>query len=112
MSKFFRRRPPSRGPLPSPGLFLEWAGFLTVLFLLANLAGLREFTSFLNGTIGSTTLNWQTAAFLGAVYVFVYLAFVLGAPILVLAALILKLWQRALAKKGIPDESRPQIEMD
>jgi uncharacterized SAM-binding protein YcdF (DUF218 family) len=61
----------------------------------------------LNGTIGSTTLSWQTAAFLGAAYVFVYLAFILGAPILVLAALILKLWQRALAKKGVTDESRP-----
>jgi hypothetical protein len=107
MSKFFSRRSKSTGPLPSPGYFLEWAAFLMVLYIIVNLAGMREFTSVLNGTIGSTTLSWQTAAFLGAAYVFVYLAFILGAPILVLAALILKLWQRALAKKGVTDESRP-----
>lgn len=112
MSKLFSRRPKSTGPLPSPGYFLEWAGFLTVLFVIVNLMGMRGFTSVLNGTIGSTTLSWQTAAFLGAVYVFVYLAFVLGAPMLVLAALILKLWQRMLAKKGVTDESRPQARMD
>jgi len=108
MSKFFCRRPKSKGPLPSPGYFLEWAGFLTVLYIVVNLSGLRQFTSVLNGTIGSTTLDWQTAAFLGAVYVFVYLAFVLGAPILVLAALILKLWQKMLTKKGVTDEPGPQ----
>jgi hypothetical protein len=108
MSKFFSRRAKSKGPLPSPGYFLEWAAFLTVLYVMASLAGMREYTSVLNGTIGSTTLSWQTAAFLGAAYVFVYLAFILGAPILVLAALMLKLWQRA--KKGITDESRPSAE--
>jgi hypothetical protein len=112
MSKFFSRRPKSKGPLPSPGYFLEWADFLTALFIIVNLIGLRDYTSVLNGTIGSTTLSWQTAAFLGAAYVFVYLAFVLGAPILVLAALILKLWQKVLAKKGISDESRSAVEMD
>jgi hypothetical protein len=105
MTKFFSRRAKSKGPLPSPGYFLEWAAFLTVLYIIVNLAGMREFTSVLNGTIGSTTLSWQTAAFLGAAYVFVYLAFILGAPILVLAALILKLWQRA--RKGVTDESKP-----
>ena len=112
MIKFFSRGLKLKGPLPSPGYFLEWAGFLTVLFIIVNLAGMRGFTSVLNGTIGSTTLSWQTAAFLGAAYVFVYLAFVLGAPILVLAALILKLWQRMLGKKGIAYESRPQAEVD
>jgi hypothetical protein len=112
MSKFFSRRPKAKGPLPSPGYLLEWAGFLTLLFVIVNVAGMREFTSVLNGTNGSTTLNWQTAAFLGAAYVFVYLAFVLGAPILVLAALMLKLWQRLIAKGITDDESRPQAEMD
>ena len=107
MSKFFSRRPKAKGPLPSPKYFLEWAAFLTVLFIIVNLVGLRDYTSVLNGTIGSTTLSWQTAAFLGAAYVFVYLAFVLGAPTLVLAALILKLWQR-LISKGATDESRTQ----
>ena len=111
MSKFFSRRPRVKGPLPSPGYLLEWAVFLSVLFLVVNLAGMREFTSVLNGTVGSTNLSWQTAAFLGAAYVFVYLAFVLGAPILVLAALMLKLWQRLVAKDAA-DESRPQTQLD
>lgn len=105
MNIFFSRHSKTKGPLPSPLYFLQWAGLLTVLYIIVNLAGMREFTSVLNGTIGSTTLSWQTAAFLGAAYVFVYLAFILGAPILVLAALILKLWQRV--KKGVTDESRP-----
>ncbi len=105
MSKFFSRRRKLTGPLPSPGYFLEWAGFLTILFIIVNLAGMRQYTSVMNGTIGSTTLSWQTAAFLGAAYVFVYLAFVLGAPILVLAALILKLWRRF--QKGDTNDSRP-----
>ena len=61
MSKFFCRRTKAKGPLPSPGYFLEWAGFLTVLYLIVNLAGLRQFTSVLNGTIGSTTLSWPRA---------------------------------------------------
>jgi hypothetical protein len=112
VSKFFSRRPKTKGPLPSAGYLLEWAGFLTVLFIIANLAGLREFTSVLNGTIGSTNLDWQTAAFLGAAYIFIYLAFVLGAPILILAAGILKLWQRVVAKKAVTDESNAQAEMD
>jgi len=112
MSKFFSRRSRKpQGPFPSPGYFLEWAAFLTVLFIIVNLAGLREYTSVLNGTIGSTNLSWQTAAFLGAAYVIVYLAFILGAPILVLAAGILKLGQRVRVKKGIPDESRSQAEL-
>jgi hypothetical protein len=105
MIKFFSRRSKSTGPLPSPAYFIQWAALLTFLYIVVNLAGMREYTSVLNGTIGSTTLSWQTASFLGAAYVFVYLAFILGAPILVLAALILKLWQRA--KKGVTDESRP-----
>jgi hypothetical protein len=111
MSRFFSRRPKTTGPLPSPGYLLEWAGFLTVLFIIVNLVGLREYTSVLNGTIGSTTLDWQTAAFLGAAYVFVYLAFVIGAPTLVLAAFILKLWKKLIAK-GATDESRPQAQVD
>ena len=107
MIKLFSRGSKAKGPLPSPAYFLQWAALLTVLYIIVNLAGMREYTSVLNGTIGSTTLNWQTASFLGAAYVFVYLAFILGAPILVLAALILKLWQRSLVKKGVTDESRP-----
>jgi hypothetical protein len=112
MSKFFslpwKSKP--QGVLPAPGYFLQWAGLLAVLFLIVQAAGLREFTSVLNGTIGSTSLDWKTASFLGAVYVFVYLGFVVVAPIFVLAALILKIWGRAIATKVRVDESRTNAE--
>jgi len=112
MSKFFSRGPGPTGSLPSPLYFMQWAAMFAVLFLVVNLAGMREYTSVLNGTIGSTTLSWQTASFLGAAYVFVYLAFVLGVPILVFAALILKLCQIFFPKKGIENDSRPQAQVD
>jgi len=106
MSKFFSRQPKSKGPLPSSGYFLEWAGLLMALFLIANLAGMRQFTSVLNGTVGSTSLDWQTASFLGAAYVMVYLAFVLGAPTLIIAAGILTLWRRFARNKETYDEPK------
>lgn len=107
MSKFFpsRNRPP-KGSLPSALYLLEWAALFIVIFIIAHLAGLRNFTSVLNGTIGSTSLDWKTAAFLGVAYVIIYLGAVLVAPIFILGALILKLWQRATATKGATDESR------
>ena len=37
----------------SPKDLLQRAGAISVLFLVAHLAGLREFTSVLNGTVGS-----------------------------------------------------------
>jgi hypothetical protein len=108
MSKFFSRasRASSRGSLPSATYLLEWAGLLLVIFVIAHLAGLRDFTSVLNGTIGSTSMSWQTAALLGVAYVLIYLGVVLVAPILLLAALLLKIWRRMLAAKGAIDESR------
>jgi hypothetical protein len=114
MSKFFSRRSKSaaRGGLPAPGYFLEWAGMLVVLFVIVQLAGLREFTSVLNGTVGSTSMDWRTAFFLGTAYVIVYLGFVVVAPILVVAAFILKLWQRVVATKGATDESRTNVQKD
>jgi hypothetical protein len=104
MSKFFSRRPKTKGPLPSANYFLEWAGWLTVLFVIATVAGMRPFTSVLNGTIGSTTLDWQTASFLGAAYVMAYLAFVLGAPTLIIAAGILTLIRKLSRNKESNDE--------
>jgi hypothetical protein len=112
MSKFFSRplRSSSQGSLPSALYLLEWAGLLTVLFVIAQVAGLRNFTSVLNGTVGSTNMDWNTAALLGVTYVIIYLGVVIIVPILVLAALILKIWRRILATKGAADESRANPE--
>ena len=111
MSKFFQRNNRRvRGPIASPLYLLEWAAMLTILFVIVQLAGLREFKSVLNGTVGSTHLSWQTASFLGAAYIFVYLGFVIVVPILILAAGILKVWQRIVGTKQPADESRASIE--
>jgi hypothetical protein len=63
------------------------------LFLMAHLAGFREFTSVLNGTVGSVALGWNFSAFLAVIYIFLYLAFVILVPVMILAALILTVWQ-------------------
>ena len=113
MSKFFPSRPlpaPRRSGLPSALYLLEWAALLTVLFIIAHLTGLREFTSILNGTIGSTTMDWQIASWLGVAYVLIYLAAVIIVPILLLAALILKMCQKIAATKGANNESRANAE--
>ena len=78
---------------------LQRAGAISVLFLSVHLAGLREFTSVLNGTIGSLALGWKLSAFLAVSYIVLYLAFVLLVPVLILAAAILTLWQQYIRKE-------------
>ena len=72
---------------------LQRAAAISGLFLLVHLARFREFTGILNGTIGSLALGWNLSAFLAVVYILLYLAFVILVPVLVLAALILSIWQ-------------------
>jgi hypothetical protein len=79
------------------------AAGISGLFLLAHLAGLREFTSVLNGTVGSTAVDAKLGAFLAVVYILLYLAFVVLVPVLILAAIILTAWQRCSRK----EESAP-----
>ena len=74
--------------------FVRHAVLVCLIFAVAHFCGLREFTSVLNGTTGSTELDWQTAAALGVTYVLLYLAFVLGVPTMLLAATLLALWHR------------------
>ena len=64
-----------------------------------HLAGFREFTGVLNGTIGSLALGWNLSAFLAVIYIVLYLAFVVLVPILILAAGILAIGQRFLAPR-------------
>ena len=78
---------------------LQRAGAISALFLILHLAGLREFTGVLNGTIGSLALGWKLSAFLAVIYIVFYLAFVVLVPILVLAAALLTIWQWCIRKK-------------
>ena len=81
----------------SPKDFLRRAVALLLIFLAVHLAGLREFTSFLNGTTASVELGRGMSAFLGLVYVFSYLGVVLLVPILLLAAAMLAGWKHFVA---------------
>ena len=83
----------------SPKDLLQRAGAISVLVLVAHLAGLREFTSVLNGTIGSVAAGWKLSGFLALIYILLYLAFVILVPVLVLAAMILTVWRRWVRKK-------------
>ena len=78
---------------------LQRALGVSVLFLLAHLAGLREFTSVLNGTVGSVAAGWKLSGFLALIYLLLYLASVILVPVLVLAATILAVWQQCVQKE-------------
>jgi hypothetical protein len=65
-----------------------------------DLAGFREFTGILNGTIGSLTPDWNLSAFLAVIYIVFYLAFVILVPVLILAALMLICWQYSHRNNG------------
>ena len=100
MSKFFGRRPAifTPGEFQPVKFLLRCAGAISLLFLVAHLAGLRAFTCILNGTVGSLTLGWQISQILALLYIFIYLAFVILVPVLVLAAVLLILWQKCCRK--------------
>jgi hypothetical protein len=83
----------------SPKDLLQRSCAITVIFLCLHLAGLREFTSILNGTVGSLALGWKLSAFLAVVYILSYLAVVVLVPIMLLASIILLAWQRGFADK-------------
>ena len=88
MKKLWGKRPAifQRAEFLSAKDLLQRAGALSAVFLLAHLAGFREYTGVLNGTIGSLSLGWNLSAFLAAIYIALYLAFVVLVPILILAA--------------------------
>ena len=83
----------------SPQGFLQRALVIGAGFLLVHLAGLREYTSVLNGTVGPESSGWVLSAFLGVTYIIIYLAFVILAPVLILAAGILAVWQRYVNRR-------------
>jgi hypothetical protein len=78
----------------SPQLFLSVAVTLAVFFLLVHLVGFREHTAFLSGTTGAADVGMRLSAFYGIIYILLYLGCVVIAPILVLAAGLLALWQK------------------
>lgn len=104
MMKFFGKKPAifQRAEFLSARDLLQRAVAVSGLFLLVHLAGFREFTGVLNGTIGSLALGWNLSAFLAIIYIVLYLAFVILVPMLVLAALILTVSRQYVQKKENP----------
>ena len=83
----------------SPKDFVRRAAVIAFLFLVAHLAGLREYTSFLSGTVPSPDTSWKLTIFFGLIYLVLYFAFVLLAPILLLAALVQRCVQSFLNRQ-------------
>jgi len=103
MKIFFGKKPAifRRAEFLSARDMVQRAAAISALFLVVHLAGFREFTGILNGTIGSLALGWTLSAILAIFYIVLYLAFVILVPVLLLAAAILTVWQR-LRKKLLP----------
>ncbi len=77
----------------SPKDFIRRAVFLAVAYGVAELAGLREFTSFLSGTAPPAAVSDATGAFFGCLFMVLYFAWVLLVPILLIAAALGGLWR-------------------
>jgi hypothetical protein len=85
-----RLREGLRADLFSPKDLLLRAAAIAAGFLLAHLADLRQHTTFLSGTLADPTMSWRTVTFLGGLYLVLYFAVMLLAPVLVLAAALLQ----------------------
>ena len=86
------------GAFFSSKYFLVRAAVIGVLFLIAHLAGLRDYTTFVTGTTGNPNVSLQLSALYGSIYLVLYMGCVVLAPIFVLAAGLLMVWERAQAK--------------
>jgi hypothetical protein len=91
----------------SPLGFLARALVIAAVFLAVHLAGLRDYTSVLNGTVGPAAASWKTSAFFGIAYLVMYMAFVLLVPVLILAAAILEICGRLQGKNKPTLNSSP-----
>jgi hypothetical protein len=93
-SVFARLRSVWRADFLSPNDLVRRALVIAVLYFVVSAFGLREFTTVLNGTMGSVALGWHMSVFLGLLYIISYLAFVLVTPTMLIAAGILLLWKK------------------
>jgi hypothetical protein len=79
--------------------FLSRSLELAALFLIAHLAGLRQYTAFLSGTTADVGTTIERSGVYGTIYIVLYLGCVVAAPILLLSAGLLTLWDKA-ARRG------------
>ncbi len=99
--------PPPRGPpWLSPTSFVVWAGVFALAYVACALAGMREDTTFLSGTVAGGR-GWSSTQNGCAAYLLAYFGFVLVAPILLLAAALLALWlrlTRRVGRRSVPED--------
>lgn len=108
MNKLWAQRPAilRRAEFQSAKDLLQRAAAITVIFVILHLAGLRDYTSILNGTVGSVALGWKLSGFLAVVYILFYLALVVLVPILILAAGLLLAWEKIGERRPARQGSR------
>jgi len=65
---------------------------IAALYGISELAGLREYTTFISGTSANLGMHPHTAALLGLVHLVLYVGSILLAPIMLIAAGLLTGW--------------------
>ena len=88
----------------SPTAFVARALIIAVCFGISELAGLREYTTFLSGTSANLNVSWQTAATLGLIHLLLYVAFILLVPASLMTAGLLLIWNRWSGRQQVQTE--------
>ncbi len=78
----------------SPTAFVARAVIIAACYCVSELAGLREYTTFLSGTSANLNVTWQTAATLGLIHLLLYMAFIFLVPVSLITAGLLVLWDK------------------
>jgi|ERR1043166_3205295 hypothetical protein len=94
-----------RAPFLSPLGFVMRALLLAVIFGACELAGWREHTTFISGTTVSADAAISSSITCGLIYMLAYFGFVLAAPILLIAAVLLSVVNRFVVPRSKVDAS-------
>jgi hypothetical protein len=76
----------------SPTAFVARAVIITICYCISELAGLREYTTFLSGTSANLNESWHTAATLGLIHLLLFMAFIFLVPVSLITAGLLLIW--------------------
>ncbi len=89
----------------TPAGFVKAAVVLSLLYLICHLAGLREYTSIMSGTMPAGGPAGFGLLFLACLYILSYVAFALLVPVLLIAALLFTLANLVWRKREPAAES-------
>ena len=85
----------------SPKDFVRHAVLVVLLFAIAHAFGLREYATIISGTMASPALGPEVCAILGVGYMALYFGAVVLAPVLLIAAALLKIGQRLTRQRTL-----------